>query len=254
MKIINNKKLYSLYEITKSLNLLRKEILEYENIGLIEPTYKDQDTLYRYYDPLVILKINEIKAFKNSGFSLNEIKNYYDGYLNRQAKLDELNQKMEDIKSVTLLIDEKIHQIYIENIKPLIFYYEERNITDFSLLPSLIKEIYVHALAKDYIFASFPPFIIFNKEKIFNSDLKPFKVKICLPLKNKYNEKNIIETKSFSSLIYESTNIDFISSLNEIKKIITNNNYKIRNEIIYIYFDSAPSINKILIPLKNNKN
>ena len=77
MKFVNEKKVYSMFEVTKASSFSRNFLLELEENNLIEPYFKDKNTSYRYYDETIFIKLNEIKTLLNAGLSKNEIKEYY---------------------------------------------------------------------------------------------------------------------------------------------------------------------------------
>lgn len=237
MKYLNNQKLYSLNEITRSFPISRKELLELEEKGLIE-VYKDKDTSYRYYESTIFIKLNTIRLLKNSGLSLLEIKMYFEDRLeNKDELITLLNKRKEDLETSLLLLS-SVNKLTKKEINEIIYYYEERNVKDLSSIYSLINEVYIHALNKDYIFDTLSPFILINKEKLnyIEDNEKYFKIKICLPLKNKYDEKNISIIKKNVYLTYEVNNISFNSALKNIKDLENKNSIKIKNEILY-YLD-----------------
>lgn len=237
MKYLNNQKLYSLNEITRSFPISRKELLELEEKGLIE-VYKDKDTSYRYYESTIFIKLNTIRLLKNSGLSLLEIKMYFEDRLeNKDELVSLLNKRKEDLETSLLLLS-NINKLTKKEINEIIYYYEERNVKDLSSIYSLINEVYIHALNKDYIFDISSPFILINKEKLnyIEDNEKYFKIKICLPLKIKYDEKNISIIKKNVYLTYEVNNISFNSALKNIKDLENKNSIKIKNEILY-YLD-----------------
>lgn len=233
MKYINNNYLISSFELTKSFNISRKELIEYEEKGLIEVSYKDPITSYRYYEPTIFIKLNKINELKNSGLSIKEIKDYFlNELINKEELINNLKKRRDDIDS-TLFSINNINRLYKKEINEIIYYYEEKVIKDINELPSLLNNIYLNALKKDYILSNNSPFIIFNKDKL-NKIEDSFKIKICIPLIKSYEEKNINVLSSSFSLIYEVNNISFNESLNKLNEIKKNNNVKIKNEIIYL--------------------
>lgn len=234
MKYLNNQKLYSLNEITRSFPISRKELLELEEKGLIE-VHKDKDTSYRYYESTIFIKLNTIRLLKNSGLSLFEIKMYFEDSLeNKDEIINILKKRKEDLETSLLLLS-NINKLSIKEMNETIYYYEERNVNDLTSIYSLIKEVYNHAIAKDYIFDTSSPFILINKEKLYflDNNEKLFKIKICLPLKFNYNEKNISIIKNNSYLTYEVNNLSFIEGLKTIKSLENKQSIKIKNDILY---------------------
>jgi DNA-binding transcriptional MerR regulator len=75
-----------------------KTLRFYDEVGLLKPTYVDRDTGYRYYSAALLPQLNRILAFKELGFSLEEIGRLLEGDLpvdrvkelleNRRAELE----------------------------------------------------------------------------------------------------------------------------------------------------------------------
>jgi len=58
-----------------------KALRFYDEVGLLKPTYVDRDTGYRYYSTTLLPRLNRILAFKELGFSLEEIIHLLEGDL-----------------------------------------------------------------------------------------------------------------------------------------------------------------------------
>jgi DNA-binding transcriptional MerR regulator len=58
-----------------------KALRFYDEVGLLKPTYVDRDTGYRYYSAALLPRLNRILAFKELGFSLQEIGHLLEGDL-----------------------------------------------------------------------------------------------------------------------------------------------------------------------------
>ena len=236
MKFINEKKFYSLNEITSSLSIDRKDILELEKLNIIIPSYKDENSNYRYYDPLIILKLIEINKLLKAGISIEEIKIYFENKSNIDELKCGLNERLNSINDVNIFFNNSILLLSKRSQRQYIYYYEYRNIDTFDMINSLIKNVYIHAIEKKYIFDknSFP-FILFLKSNYEVN--KPLKVKICLPLIKYYDENNI-EILKKSNVITLDSSLNFTTSYNLFIKSINEKNLNIKNLIqIFYYFD-----------------
>ena len=67
----DNKKMFSIGEIAKSINITRKIILNYESKGLITPDAKDGAAGNRYFTIDTFTKIRTIRIFQKLGLSLD---------------------------------------------------------------------------------------------------------------------------------------------------------------------------------------
>ena len=69
--------LFKMGEITKILGVTRKTFLVYENMGLLTPAVKDEQSGYRYYTADNMTQIRSIRSLQTLGLSLTEIAEYY---------------------------------------------------------------------------------------------------------------------------------------------------------------------------------
>ena len=60
-------------DFSKRSQVSVKALRFYDEIGLLKPTYVDRFTGYRYYAPNLLARVSRILAFKELGFSLEEI-------------------------------------------------------------------------------------------------------------------------------------------------------------------------------------
>jgi DNA-binding transcriptional MerR regulator len=79
-----------------------KALRFYDEVGLLKPTYVDRDTGYRYYSATLLPRLNRILAFKELGFSLEEIIHLLEGDLpvdrvreSLQSRRAELERRIE---------------------------------------------------------------------------------------------------------------------------------------------------------------
>lgn len=90
--------LFQIGEVTKILGITRKTLLVYENMGLLTPAVKDEESGYRYYSADNMTQIRSIRSLQALGLTLKEVAEYYydtenmDHHLQRlmelRAKLD----------------------------------------------------------------------------------------------------------------------------------------------------------------------
>lgn len=69
--------LFQIGEVTKTLGVTRKALLVYENMGLLTPAVKDEESGYRYYSPDNMTQIRSIRSLQALGLSLKEVAEYY---------------------------------------------------------------------------------------------------------------------------------------------------------------------------------
>ena len=73
IKIKQDDQLFKIGENAKILGITRKTILVYEDMGLLTPAVKDENSGYRYYTADNMTQIRSIRSLQTLGLSLSEI-------------------------------------------------------------------------------------------------------------------------------------------------------------------------------------
>lgn len=108
--------MFKIGEFAKVSGLSIHTLYHYESIGLIEPSFVDPHTNYRYYDAGQLVLINKIAALKDAGFSLGEIvKVLLDTPVNKEL-IPMLETKAESLEK---LLDEETNRL--ERLRTNIF-------------------------------------------------------------------------------------------------------------------------------------
>ena len=85
--------LFQIGEVTKILGITRKTLLVFEDMGLLTPAVKDEESGYRYYSADNMTQIRSIRSLQQLGLTLKEVAAYYydteniDTYLERLMEL-----------------------------------------------------------------------------------------------------------------------------------------------------------------------
>lgn len=106
------KKLYSIGEISKISGLSHKTLRHYDEHNVLKPDYVNPNNGYRYYSEYQILKLQNIVSLKNTGFSLEEIKNRFEN-----SSVRDLNIFLDEYKTKIIDIDKKIKELQTEKRK-----------------------------------------------------------------------------------------------------------------------------------------
>lgn len=83
-------KLFQIGEVTKSLGITRRMLLNYEDLGLLTPAKKNDQNGYRYYSADNLVHIRLIRTLQNLGLSLPEIRSYFDNTVALDDEIDRL--------------------------------------------------------------------------------------------------------------------------------------------------------------------
>ena len=72
------------------MGITRKALLVYEDMGLLTPAVKDEESGYRYYSADTMTQIRSIRSLQVLGLSLKEVAEYYYDVENIDAHLERL--------------------------------------------------------------------------------------------------------------------------------------------------------------------
>lgn len=121
---------YKISEIAKIFNISRRTLIYYDEIDLFKPYYTDEENGYRYYSGHQIYVLRFIIALKNSGFSLNEIKEYTtcksidDSQVFLESKIKIMEDKIENLKNSIEIARRKYNELEraksSEGLKPAV--------------------------------------------------------------------------------------------------------------------------------------
>ncbi|MBE6913180.1 MAG: MerR family transcriptional regulator [Ruminococcaceae bacterium] len=149
---MENKNLFSIGEISKSIGITRKIILNYEAKGLISPDKKDGACGNRYYTIDTFTQIRTIRIFQDLGLSLDEIHEYFNNSSDLQPTIkrlenmrDKLNLAIEKLKERTLGTDDFVREIIVE---PQIVYRRTYNLSSVSDKAGLLRDTALEAMKK----------------------------------------------------------------------------------------------------------
>ncbi len=141
--------LYSIGRVGEICNLSKKALRYYDKMGILSPDKVSDESGYRYYSKKTLLSVPMIKYYKQSGFKLEEMKEFLGGTTysvfekNFRHKIDELrelesevNLKLKSIKDwyeliieAQMVIENDIRDVSIKYVEAcsMIFLYQEFN-------------------------------------------------------------------------------------------------------------------------------
>lgn len=107
---MKNSNLFQIGEVANLLGISRKMILDYENDGLIKPSYIDEFTGYRYFDSITIAKLHLILDLRKADMSIRQIHKYLNGKLLYEEQIADFRNKIQHIENA-------IEQLSLRNLK-----------------------------------------------------------------------------------------------------------------------------------------
>ncbi len=102
--------LFKIGEVIKIMGITRKTLLIYEELGLLIPAVKDEESGYRYYSADNMTQIRAIRALQSLGLTLKEVEAYYYDTDN----IDIYLQRLIDLRSV---LDKNIQMLQVRSAK-----------------------------------------------------------------------------------------------------------------------------------------
>lgn len=102
--------LFKIGEVMKIIGVTRKTLLVYEEMGLLIPAVKDEESGYRYYSADNMTQIRAIRSLQSLGLTLKEVQAYYYD----TEKIDVLLQRLMDLRSA---LDKNIQMLQVRSAK-----------------------------------------------------------------------------------------------------------------------------------------
>ncbi|MBQ1264155.1 MAG: MerR family transcriptional regulator, partial [Oscillospiraceae bacterium] len=102
--------LFQIGEVCKILGVSRKSLLVFEDMGLLTPAVKDEESGYRYYSADNMTQIRSIRSLQTLGLTLKEVSEYYYDAENIDTHL----QRLMDLRAV---LDRNIQMLQVRSAK-----------------------------------------------------------------------------------------------------------------------------------------
>lgn len=113
--------MYTIGEVSKIVNISSNTLRYYDDIGLLKPSFIQDDNQYRYYTDVQIKDITFILELKQYGCSLQEIKELLQDNNKRKLKLlleekcARLHKEIARLKDSSILLEKRIAEIIKED-------------------------------------------------------------------------------------------------------------------------------------------
>lgn len=92
---MEGEKLYTIREAAKICGVSRATLLRMEEVGFITPREIREQSGFRYYDTMNIMRIQHYQALKRMGLSQRDILAYYNGTMDKHAFLSEIRTRLD---------------------------------------------------------------------------------------------------------------------------------------------------------------
>lgn len=102
--------LFQIGEVAKILGVTRKAILVYEDMGILTPAVKDEESGYRYYSADNMTQIRSIRSLQALGLSLKEVAEYY-------YDTENIDRHLQRLLELRALLDRNIQMLQVRAVK-----------------------------------------------------------------------------------------------------------------------------------------
>ena len=102
--------LFRMGEITKIMGVTRKTLLVFENMGLLTPAVKDEESGFRYYSADNMTQIRAIRSLQALGLTLKEVREYY-------YDTDNIDLHLQRLMDLRTALDKNIQMLQVRAAK-----------------------------------------------------------------------------------------------------------------------------------------
>ena len=150
---MDTKNLFKIGEVTKALGLTRRMLINYEELGLVTPAFKNGNRGFRYYSADNIVHIKLIRTLQKLGLSLPDIRDYFNDTTQLEDQIDRLivlkNQLDQCIAQLHLRqFEESSQEIYQVTLPEFNAFCRDFKTADLAEKTVQLRYTYIDALKK----------------------------------------------------------------------------------------------------------
>lgn len=148
---MDTKNLFKIGEVTKALGLTRRMLINYEELGLVTPAFKNGNQGFRYYSADNMVHIRLIRTLQKLGLSLSEIREYFNDTTHLEDQIDRLvllrNQLDQCIAQLHLRqFEESSQEIYQVTLPEFNAFCRDFKTADLAEKTAQLRQTYIDAL------------------------------------------------------------------------------------------------------------
>ena len=255
--------LFQIGEVTKIMGIIRKTLLVFEDMGLLTPAVKDEESGYRYYSADNMTQIRAFRSLQKIGLTLKEVQEYYydteniDIHLQRlmdlRASLDR------NIQMIQVRADKRGDLTVRKTVLPRQICYCRRYICD-DIAEAAIK-------LRDTYIAAARTGKMSMLGRMFTMRLSPLTDQLdllcCIPVEDDFSGPERMEFAETPALCiyYRGPYEEIGTAIGAMNQYIKENNIKVAGPFQSIYMEGPPNrgensgdyITQVSVPIYNEK-
>lgn len=235
--------LFQIGEVAKILGITRKTILGYEDMGLLHPAVKDEESGYRYYSADNMTQIRSIRSLQALGLSLKEVAEYY---YDTQS-MDKHLQRLYELRAA---LDRNIQMLQVRTAKQgdltvrkvtlprQVYYCRRYACKDIAEASSNLRDTYIAAARTGKMSMVARMFTMRMTEDPDELDLM-----CCIPMDSSFDGPERMEFAETAALcIYYRGSYDGTSTaIRALKQYVTENGVETTGPFRSIYLEGPPN-------------
>lgn len=252
--------LFQIGEITKILGVTRKTLLVFENMGLLTPAVKDEESGFRYYSADNMTQIRTIRSLQQLGLSLKEVRDYY-------YDTENIDSYLQNLIELRASLDRNIQMLQVRTAKKGDLTIRKTSLSrqvcfcrryvcdDVSYATNVFRDTYIAAARTGKMSML---------GRMFTMRMSPATDKLdlmcCIPMADDYDGPERMEFAETPALCiyYRGPYEEIILAIRALMKYVKENNIEIAGPFRSIYIEGPPSrggkkedyITQIAVPIK----
>ena len=256
----NDSKLFKIGEVTKIIGITRKTLLVYEDMKLLTPAVKDEESGYRYYSADNMTHIRSIRTLQALGLTLKEIKDYYYDFKNIDVFLKRLTE-------MRAILDRNIQLLQVRSAKAgdmiihnttlprQVCFCRQFDTSNVSITSNNLRDTYIAAARTGKMSLIGRMFT-----SRVQTETNECKLICCIPMEDSFygDERTEFPETPAICIYHRGPYEDIPKVIMELKKYLTENNIEAAGPYRSIYLEGPPNrgsnsanyITQVAIPIK----
>lgn len=258
-----DKTLFQIGEVTKILGVTRKSLLVLENMGLVIPAVKNEDSGYRYYSADNIMQIRSVRSLQKLGLTLKEVAAYYydieniDTYLQNLMELRaSLDRNIQMLQARTAKHgDFSVHKTILPYQACFCQRYRCQHVTEAT---GKLRNTYIAALQTEKNNVNQRMFTMRMSQSLENRE--GMDMMCCIPVDSSYHGPERVEFPETPALCiyYRGPYEKLVDVMHTLMDYVKKNNIEIAGSFRCVYLEGPPNhgansnnyVTQVAVPVK----